>query len=194
MLKLIHTCLEAAMASVFLIPIFRYLDRKTLHAPLDSLLYTLFAIYLSAIYAAAGLPNVTYLRFVPRFNFIPFQYMFSDYATSLLNVALFVPLGFFLVLLWKPFRNMGWTVLFGLCLSLAVETLQIFTYRATDINDLMTNTFGCILGYLLGLLSLKFIPGRSRPLRELGLVFSVVLGVMFLLQPLLSHLLWMVLR
>jgi len=74
-----------------------------------------------------------------------------------LNVLLFIPLGFFLRLLFKR----GWVtaLLVGAALSLFVETTQITgvwglypcAYRVFDVNDMMTNTFGAVLGCILAL-------------------------------------------
>ena len=81
---------------------------------------------------------------------------------QVLNVALFVPLGVFV----RIFLGRGVIVaaLAGLGVSLLVETTQATgvwglyecAYRLGDVNDLMTNTAGAILGSLLSLL----IPAR----------------------------------
>ena len=143
------------------------------------------------VYAMAGLPNITYVRFDPNFNFIPFQYFFSD-RTSLLNVFLFMPLGVFLPILRSKFRNFLPTVIFGLLMSVFIETFQIFTLRATDINDLITNTSGTILGFFLGKLILKCFPQLvlTEEKNELKTVCLSVLMVMFFLQPFLSGFVW----
>ena len=33
--------------------------------------------------------------------------------------------------------------------SIIIEVSQLFNYRVTDIDDLITNTFGTIIGYLV---------------------------------------------
>ena len=81
--------------------------------------------------------------------------------------------------------------MFGFFGSLFIETLQIFTHRATDVNDLLTNTLGCILGYLLAKGILRFapqLPSDSR--RELPIVSVLTFLVLFLVQPFLSGFLW----
>jgi glycopeptide antibiotics resistance protein len=60
-----------------------------------------------------------------------------------------VPLGFLLPLLWKRFEKMRLTLLFGFLLSLAIEIAQLLTHRATDIDDILMNTLGTIIGYYL---------------------------------------------
>lgn len=65
------------------------------------------------------------------------------------NVLLFMPVGFLLPLVKKPFEKFYGTVLFALAFSLIVETAQYFIGRGCDIDDLMMNTLGAILGFLI---------------------------------------------
>ena len=65
-----------------------------------------------------------------------------------MNIVLFMPLGFFCPLISKRYRRVKNTVFTGFGLSLTIELAQLFTmYRATDIDDLITNTAGTLLGY-----------------------------------------------
>ncbi len=73
---------------------------------------------------------------------------------DLLNIAAFIPFGFLL-----PFTTKNGKLpilLFGFLATLAIETTQLIlssrvpTYsRAFDVNDLITNVTGALLGYLL---------------------------------------------
>lgn len=189
---LLSIALESVSASVFLIPIFFLLNRYQFQNRSRTILFLLFTMYLSAVYTVAGLPSITYIRFDPHYNITPFAYMFSDLRSTLLNVVLFLPLGFFLPILWKKYRNPLTAVLFGFCTSLLIETLQIFTFRATDINDLMTNTVGTLLGYCTGILIQNLFPTQIPGYRkhEEFLVCGTAFAVMFFLQPFLSSLIW----
>lgn len=185
-------CLEAAVAAVPLVPAFLVLDRRRFHSHRRTAVYLLFALYLAAMDAVVGLPNVRYVRFDPNINLRPFLYMFSDYRNSLLNVLLFVPLGFFLPVLWQGFHRAWRTVLFGFGASLLIELLQLFSFRATDVNDLMTNTLGAFLGWVLGRLLLLLLPGLQpqQGTRDLYTICGVTFGVGFFLQPFLADLVW----
>lgn len=183
--RVISMCLDAAISGILLVPLFLYMNRKYFHDLRRTAAYVIFGIYLSAMFAVVGLPDIRYVRFDPHFNFIPFAYMFSDYENSLLNVLLFMPLGFFLPLFWQRFRRMIPTVFFGFCISLFIEVLQIFTYRATDINDLMTNTLGTFLGWCIARASLHFLPPSvpGRRIKEVYVVCGAAFAVMFFLHP-----------
>lgn len=85
--------------------------------------------------------------FNPNINLLPFQDGFRQ--DSVLNIVLFTPLGFFCPLISKRYRRVKNTVFTGFGLSLTIELAQLFTmYRATDIDDLITNTAGTLLGYV----------------------------------------------
>ena len=185
-------CLEAGIAAIILIPAFWLLNRYCFRNPRRASCYLMMSLYLAAVDAVVGLPSLLYIRLDQNINLVPFAYMFSDYRNSLLNVLLFVPLGFSLPVLWKRFRSLLWTGLFGLSFSLSIELLQLLTLRATDINDLMTNTTGTILGWLLGRLVLRLFPSirPSWKTGELAIVFGVTFAVMFLAQPFLAEIIW----
>ena len=188
MYQILVSCKEAVLASIPLIPVFLLLNRYKFHNKPRSVVYLILAIYLAAMYAAVGLPDVTYYRYYPRFNFIPFLYMFSAWETSLLNVLLFLPLGWFLPVLWKKFQSPLRTVCFGFSTSFAVELLQIFTYRATDVNDLMTNTFGTVLGYILAIAILRVFPKlkAAEDYGDLYWILGITFLVMFFVYPFLA--------
>ena len=194
--RIFSMCLDAALAAVVLVPLFLLLDRSYFHNKKRTACYCILAVYLSGMFAVVGLPDIRYIRFAPNYNFVPFRYMFSDFTNSFLNVLLFLPLGFFLPVLWKRFKKLGWTVLFGLCTSVLIEVLQIFTFRATDINDLMTNTFGTLLGWCIGRLLLRFLPAivPSEKTKDVYAVCGVTFGVMFFLHPFLAELVWQILH
>ena len=181
MFRVFAMCLEAGIAAVILIPVYWALNRYCFRNSRRTACYLTMSVYLAAVDAVVGLPSLLYIRFD---------------GNSLLNVLLFVPLGFFLPVLWKRFRSFLRTVLFGLGFSACIELLQLFTFRATDINDLMTNTVGTILGWCLGRLVLKLFPSirPSWKTGELAVVFGVTFGVMFLAQPFLAEIVWNLIR
>lgn len=191
--RILSMCLDAAIAALALAPFFLYLHKRNFHDKAKTVGYFLLAVYLSAMFAVVGLPDIRYIRFDTNMNLVPFLYMFSDYTNSLLNVLLFIPLGMFLPLFWQKFRKFYRTVFFGFCVSLLIEVLQLFTYRATDVNDLMTNTFGAFLGWCIGRLLLRcypdIVPGENT--RELYIVCGTTFAVMFFLHPFLADWLWM---
>jgi len=92
----------------------------------------------------------------------------SDLRTStpvrnlLLNVLLFVPSGF-LVALRLPQHPLRFACLAGLAVSLLVEATQfaLLRGRAVDIDDLILNTLGAVLGGGLALVMFKLFAVRA---------------------------------
>lgn len=82
-------------------------------------------------------------------NLIPFSSM-SDrmYMLNVLNVFMFMPLGFLLPLIWKRYRRGIKVVFIGFFMSLTIEICQLFCNRATDVDDLIMNTLGAFVGYI----------------------------------------------
>ncbi|MCG4604761.1 VanZ family protein, partial [Faecalibacterium prausnitzii] len=70
--------------------------------------------------------------------------------------------GFFLPLLYKKYHHIKTVVLTGFLFSLSVEIVQMFGWGSTDINDLIINTAGACLGYLIYYLVSKILPINFR--------------------------------
>ena len=95
--------------------------------------------------------------FNPKINFL----LFSDglSLSFILNIFLFIPLGFLCPIISKTYERTKNIILLGFGLSLFIEVTQLFTlYRITDINDLLTNVLGTVMGYLCFKFILKFRP------------------------------------
>ena len=82
----------------------------------------------------------------------PFQEIFRAFRgpwvmfLMLANIGIFSPVGFFTALLWRKPR--WWkSLLTGLCASTAIEFIQFFIGRSTDIDDVILNTAGALLGF-----------------------------------------------
>ena len=178
-------------SAFLLIPLFGFLNMIYFHNTRKSILYFLLSCYLSVVYVLVGLPNITYIRPELNLNLVPFIGMIGDFKNSLLNILLFVPLGIAFPLLWREFRTQKNTVLLGFSVSLVIELLQLLTFRATDINDLITNTLGTHLGFICSKqLFGKYHPVADAKKREAVIVIAVVLIVMFFVYPFVSAALW----
>ena len=186
MYRISSTGIETAAASAILIPILFLYHIFIFHNIKKTAAYILFSLYLAAICFLVGFPNIAGMRIVLSHNFIPLRGMLTDITNSYLNVLLFIPLGIFVPCLWPEYRSMMKTVGLGLMTSLGIEILQIFTFRATDINDVITNVAGTMIGYLIGRLIIKRFPQLNWlgcKERELYLLYATVVVVMFFSQP-----------
>ena len=61
---------------------------------------------------------------------------------------MFIPSGILFPIVYRKLNNFWKVVGAGVLLSLCIEILQLpFSVRATDIDDLLLNTAGVIIGY-----------------------------------------------
>ena len=176
-----NTLIEALSVLIFLIPSCLLLKRLLRINGKRTVLYLLFSLYLAAVYLLTGLPTVLFTAFDVHMNLVPRDIFGKELVLSLLNISMFIPLGFFLPLLWKKYRKLKNTLLFGLAATVAIEAAQLFTYRATDINDLITNVAGTALGYLV----YKVVFGKVHPQERdhAPLLLTISCAVMFLAEP-----------
>lgn len=133
------------------------------------LFFTIFYIYLYKVldYTILQFQSLLLLQhFVPdlmlngfkdgtNVNLVPLATLtFEDAKTSFLNILMMVPFGFGLPFITNfRIRNI---VIAGLFASIVIEFLQLVTgfmahttFRVADINDLIFNTLGVALGYIL---------------------------------------------
>lgn len=186
MYRIYSTGIETAAASAILIPILFLYQIFIFHNIKKTAAYIIFILYLTAMCLLVGFPCVTGIKIGWSYNFIPLYGMLNDITNSYLNVLLFIPLGIFVPCLWPEYRSMMKTVGLGLMTSLGIEILQIFTFRATDINDVITNVAGTMIGYLIGKLIINRFPQLNWlgcKERELYLLYVTVGVVMFFSQP-----------
>ena len=194
MFRLFFIGLDLLVCTVILVPLCRVLNSRMMEkrGQTERILYVIFAVYLISVFSATGLPASNSVTWDPSFHLIPFLGMANSPVSyiegCILNVILFVPMGILLPLLWKEFRELKCTALFGLSFSLGIELLQVFTLRLTDVDDLITNTLGTVVGYwiakiIISLFKIKFGQGKGRCRKELLAVIVLSSLVWFLFSP-----------
>ena len=145
----------------------------------------LFVLYLCEMFDVVGIPAAQYIRWEPNISLIPF----SDETHWLgvqrvLNAVMFAPFGFLLPVLWCKCRKWEVTVLAGFLLSLTIEVLQMFCFRATDVDDLIMNTLGAGFGYFAAWLFFhnkwgrEPAPGTFKVSDSLSLTVSILIPLL----------------
>lgn len=191
MVRVYLAAVDVVPAAVVLVPTFGLLFLTVYRYDFQKcVLCCLYSLYLSAVFSLVGIPNVTYIRPEVNLNLQPFVGMVSDFKNSVLNVLLFVPLGFFLSLLCHQYRNLYRCVRFGFVFSLLIELLQMLTFRATDVNDLITNTCGTMFGFLLARPFIKKVSRIEISRKEMIAYSLLSFAIMFFIHPFLSMLIW----
>lgn len=114
-------------------------------------------------------PTVT--RSFANINLVPFRVFLDNYyaitklnywqpfiINFLGNICIFMPIGFMIPLLWSKFNRLWKVTLFGLMISLFIETTQLGQVRSSDIDDLWLNTLGSMFGYGFYSFTIKYYP------------------------------------
>ncbi|SCY91497.1 VanZ family protein [Alkaliphilus peptidifermentans] len=97
-----------------------------------------------------------------RINLIPFNKVIETWQIAYIdgyidyfiievlgNIGVFLVIGFMLPLLWKRFESLRATVLTCFLISLFIEVVQLVLPRATDVDDLLMNVLGGLVGYYI---------------------------------------------
>jgi len=100
--------------------------------------------------------------FPPRINLVPLVHLF-DYAifkeavlNFVGNTAMFIPLGIVWPIVYKELNTHTRVIAAGVGFSLCIEILQLlFWDRVSDVDDLILNSFGYVVGYGIYLLAKK---------------------------------------
>lgn len=114
----------------------------------------------------------------PMFNLIPFQTILpqlrgenlgvdaADVPAMMIvnllgNIVVFMPFGILLPMVFPKLRRTPWMLLSGFLLTCFIETMQLFIGRSFDVDDLLFNVIGVMLGYFLYCLNSKMSKKRS---------------------------------
>jgi len=111
--------------------------------------------------------------FLQSMNLVPFRDVIKGIngavREAILNIIMLIPLGFLLPIVRK--RNVITITLFSLLFSLSIELIQLLyiwsagpTSRIFDVTDLINNTIGGIIGYLIYLI---FRPLINKVLKQI---------------------------
>ncbi|MGV3488416.1 MAG: VanZ family protein, partial [Tuberibacillus sp.] len=103
-----------------------------------------------------------------HYNIIPFKtilYYFLNpeglhfmiiYDNLIGNLLVFMPLGFIVAFYFIKMRRIGRILIMSLCSTFMVEITQLLTNLGTfDIDDMILNTLGGLMGYICFLIAIK---------------------------------------
>lgn len=173
----IISAIGLACMAVLYLPICFLLRKRV--PPAKQFAYSLFGACVLIVLAATVIVGASKTSAADRsLNLVPFHVFQENWgipepkkiAQTAANVVMFIPLGFLLPIAFQKMRNLWKTALTLALLSFAIEFAQYFTGRSADIDDLMLNTLGGILGYLVFFAASKLFrkkrfprSGRSHP-------------------------------
>ena len=111
----------------------------------------IFLVYVYLVLETTGIGTIweagqyAGMEFQKEINLVPFHN--GIHLSMILNVVMFMPLGFLLPLIWKNYQSLFRTALTGLGFSFGIEFCQLFNRRVSDVEDLLMNMLGTMLGW-----------------------------------------------
>ena len=128
---------------------------KLINKKRELIIITFFSYVIGVLSQALKLGN----KETSFINLVPFKIIIrdikslinGDYLIFLINIVgnilLFIPIGILVPMLWKIKDR--YVILIGFLISLSIEITQLYLGRVTDIDDLILNTSGVIIGLLV---------------------------------------------
>ena len=144
-----------AISVVLQIPVFFVLRKKDRGFARQLCFLLCFWSFFLVVFATIILFNLP-LRFEPEqsaLNLQPLKWLWEGKILQRINteivpnIAVFIPLGLFAPIAVKRMRKFHITVLTVFALTLGIESFQYFIGRSSDIDDLIANLSGGIIGY-----------------------------------------------
>ena len=155
----------------------------------DKLTNILFIIYLIAVFEIIvfklELPfsNIGNLRSI---NLIPFNESLIlngkiDFSEIIMNMVIFMPLGIYVEIIFSKWSTTKKFSIFFI-ISLVCEILQyIFALGASDITDIINNTLGGIIGFLIFKVIVRIFNNRDKAQKFVNVFAAIGTALMILL-------------
>ena len=144
----------------------------------EELLKLFFIIYILCLFQIVTAQDVSFggvniIPFKEIFRYEPGTYLF--YKNILGNVLLFLPFGFFVGYFTKV-NKISVVFLITFIISLSIETTQLAIGRVFDVDDVILNVFGGILGFILYKILSKIIPEKLKK----NWIFNIIIIILIL--------------
>lgn len=135
----------------------------------------------------------------PALAAVPSADLMHGQAGILYNFVLFIPLGFFIPMLYRGMNHLAEIAISGFLLSLVIELIQMFGHGTFDLLNLILHTLGSLSGFLLYRLIFQ-VHGREKHRAiqsaeisgpaELSFLIVYACIIMTAIQPWLIHTAW----
>lgn len=148
------------------------------------LIYLIFIIYILCLFHVVTFQDVNY----GQSNFVPFKEIFRYEFGSIKfiknivgNILLFAPYGFLASYLLKNNKFSVITIL-TIIVSLTIETVQYYIGRVFDIDDIILNLIGGIIGFLI-YIAIEAIRNKVKILKNdtiLDILIIIILAIIII--------------
>ena len=162
-----YEILSAVIPFLIVLVLFRNTQKKkgVSYTGYSFIAMVVFAVYLVGVYHFTGAGTIydgLMYRFEWRqeqFNWIPFSNNI-DVVAYILNVVLFIPLGLLVPIIWQEMNKFSNLLVTGFLFTILIEASQLLNNRRTDIDDILLNVLGAVVGFGLFKLFNKIIKSK----------------------------------
>ena len=172
---------------LFTMRFFSVISNKRRIVLYHEILCLIFVVYLMCFFYVLTFEDVDW----STANLIPFKEMFRfEFGSKMFlrnvlgNMLLFLPYGFYLSYFMK-LRKVKYVLAFSIFVSIAVEVIQYRIGRVFDIDDIILNIAGGVLGYYLYRLG-TYVLNKTRiskikePLCNIVMVIAIVVFIIYM--------------
>lgn len=100
-----------------------------------------------------GLDTANFTLFKTIRMYIDYSYKLNSFENLVGNIVVFIPFGFLFPYVIKGGRNFLVMLFHAFLLVLGIEVFQLFSaFGAFDVDDILLNCFGAVMGYLFYLI------------------------------------------
>lgn len=154
-------------------------------------LSSIFLIYMIIVFGAtighrtSGYENVN-LHLFSSYKDTYNNFSLGEWRNIILNILMFVPIGFMMPLLFKKCERWYMTYLVGFITTLFIETIQLITKRGVfEIDDIINNTLGCAIGYgmvmiFISLFKRKKLNQKKKVLITTSYQIPLIVSIIFI--------------
>ncbi len=150
-LKISWPIITIVLAIIFIIRIAYYKNSRKKFVFHNEVMLLLFGAYILILFQLVtyGGNEYTGMNLVPFAEILRYNFGTEEFFRQVIgNIILFIPFGYF-VAYYVKVKNIGSIFLMTVAVSLVIETVQYFIGRSFDIDDIILNITGGILGFLL---------------------------------------------
>ena len=151
MLKVSWPIMAIVLAMVVIIRVAYYKNHKKKVSILNEVMLLLFVAYILILFQLVTYSNngLNGVNLIPFKEILRYEFGSKEFTRQVIgNIILFIPFGFFITY-YANIKNIGSAFFTTVAASIVIETVQYFIGRSFDIDDIILNVAGGLLGFLL---------------------------------------------
>ncbi len=161
-------------------------------------LWSLFLIYMIVVLGATIGDRVSGYESVNLHLFSSYKDAYNNFSLGewrniILNILMFVPIGFMMPLIFKKCECWYITYLVGFGITLFIEMIQFISKRGVfELDDIINNTLGCAIGYgivmiFISLFKRKKVNKKHKALITTSYQIPLIVSIIFISVPFINY-------